>query len=330
MQRREFIIALGVTAAAWPLAGRAQQTQEMRHIGVLMGQAESDPLGQKRAAAFRQGLQDLGWVEGRNLYIAWRWAGGSENRISAYAAELVKLAPEVIVANGTPVIAAMEKATRSIPTIFVIVNDPVEQGFVSNMSRPGGNVTGFSYIDYSVLGKSLEILKEIAPAVRHIGLMFNPSTTPHYDNYLRIFQARSGGLPLNLARAVVSSDAEIENEIAQLAAEPGGGLMVPPDTFTIAHRQTILQAATARRLPTAFMLSEFVKAGGLMSYAPNTVDIFQRSASYVDRILKGASPSDLPVQAPTKYELVINAKTAQALGLTIPPALLATADEVIE
>jgi putative ABC transport system substrate-binding protein len=330
MRRRQFITLLGGAAAFVPLAARAQQAAAVRRIGVLMGQAESDPLGQKRVAAFRQGLQELGWTEGRNLQVEWRWAAGSEKRIQDYAGELAKLAPDVVVANGTPVIAAMEKATHSIPTIFVIVNDPVEQGFVSNMAHPGGNVTGFSYIDYTVVGKSLEMLKEIAPGVTRVGLMFDPATTPHYDAYLHAFQTDPGKLSLKLARAGVSSDANIEDEIAKLAAEPGGGLIVPPDTFTIAHRQAILQAAALHRLPAMFMLDEFVEDGGLMSYAPDTIDIFRRSASYVDRILKGESPADLPVQAPTRFELVINLKTAKALGLTVPPTMLALADKVIE
>jgi putative ABC transport system substrate-binding protein len=329
VKRRAFITLLG-GAAALPLAARAQQGERMRRIGVLMGQAQSDPLGQKRIAAFRQALQDLGWTEGRNLNIEWRWSAGSIERIRDYAAELVALAPELIVANGTPVIAAMKKATSSIPTIFVIVNDPVEQGFVATMAHPGGNSTGFSYLDFSVIGKALAMFKQLAPGVVRAGFMFNPATYPHYDTYLKAFETDSRASPIALTRAAVGSDAEIEAEIGRLGEQPGNGLIVPPDTFTIAHRRTILQAAARYRLPTAVALREFVQDGAVMSYAPDTVDIFRRSAAYVDRILKGETPANLPVQAPTKFELAINLKTARALDLQVPVTLLALADEVIE
>jgi putative ABC transport system substrate-binding protein len=333
MRRRDFIVLIGSAAAspmAWPLAGRAQPSERVRRIGVLMTNAESDPLGQARVAALREGLQEQGWLEGGNLRIDWRWPGGDANRLKDYTAELARLAPDVIVTNGTPATAAMEQATRSIPIVFVVVSDPVEQGFITNLAHPGGNVTGFSFVDFPLLGKSLELLRQIAPGVIRVGVMFRPADHPYYDDYLKSFAADKRILPAVLVRAAVSSDAEIESEVAKLAARPGGGLIVAPDTFSLAHRGAILASVTQHGVPAIHCYRQAVVEGGLMSYAPDTLDIFRRSASYVDRILKGEKPADLPAQEPIKFEFVVNLKTAKTLGLDAPPTLLALADEVIE
>lgn len=330
MKRREFIMLLGGAAAASPVAARAQKAERQRRLGVLMSTAESDPLGQQRVAALRAGLQQLGWTEGRNLQIDLRWSAGNTSRLDDYAAELVKLAPDVLVTNGTPATAAMEHATRSIPIIFAVVNDPVEQGLIASLAQPGGNVTGFSFVDFPIFGKSLDLLRQIAPNATRIGLMFRPADHPHYDDYLKSFAADKRIAPAVIERAAVGSDAEIESEVAKLAADPGGGLIVVPDTFTLGHRQAILVSVAQRAVPTIYAYREAVVEGGLMSYAPDTVDIFHRAASYVDRILNGEKPADLPAQAPIKFEFVVNLKTARALGLEVPPTLLALADEVIE
>jgi putative ABC transport system substrate-binding protein len=329
MRRREFIAGFG-GAAASSLVARAQQPGGMRRVGVLMGPAASDPVGQARLTAFRKSLQDLGWTEGRNVRFEYRWTSGDFGRVRAYAAELVALAPDVILANSTPVIAALKQATHSIPLVFVIVNDPVAQGFVSSVSHPGENITGFSFMDYSVVGKGMELLKKTASEMTRVGFMFNPDTYPYYEVYLRSFLAAPNPLMLEVMPARVRSDAEIETAIAGLAAKPGGGLVIPPEPFTFVHREPIIRLSMHNRLPTIFGYRDPVVDGALMSYGPDQTDIFRRSAAYVDRILKGENPGDLPVQAPTKFELVINLKTAKALGLTIPETLLATADQVIE
>jgi putative ABC transport system substrate-binding protein len=329
MSRRQFITLLG-GASLWPLAGRAQQPQRMPRVGVLMGVAEADPEGQARVAAFRQGLIDLGWADGRNLHIEYRWAAGDADRIRAYTAELVALAPDVLVGNGTPALAALRDATRSIPIIFVLVNDPVGQGFIANLARPGGNITGFSFLEYSMVGKSLEILSQLAPSTHRVAVMFNPATTPHYTVFLRSFETIPPPNPLEIRAAPVGTEADIKSAVAKLAGEPGGGLLVPPDTFTVVHRSLIISSAAQHRVPAIFTYRQFVREGALVAYGPETTDIFLRSASYVDRILKGATPGDLPAQAPNKFELAINVQTARRLGLEVPPTLLALADEVIE
>jgi putative ABC transport system substrate-binding protein len=328
MRRREFITLLGGVAAAWPLVARAEG--RLRRLGVLMSTAESDPLGQARVAALRAGLEELGWREGGNLKIDLRWSGSDANRLNDYTAELVRLAPEVIVTNGTPATAAMKQATRSIPIVFAVVNDPVEQGLIASLAHPGGNITGFSFVDFPLFGKSLELLRQIAPKVTHVGLMFRPADHPYYDDYLKSFAVDKRILPTVVTRAAVGSDAEIESEVAKLRAQPGGGLIVAPDTFTLGHREVILASVAQHGVPAIHTYREAVVEGGLMSYGPDTVDIFRRSAAYVDRILKGEKPVDLPAQAPIKFEFVINLKTAKTLGLDVPPTLLAIADEVIE
>ncbi len=329
MRRREFIAGLG-GAAAWPSVALGQQPGNAELVGVLMGTAETDRTSQDRLNAFRNALQQLGWAEGRNLRFAVRWSGADVDRIRAAAAELVKLQPDVILSFGTSAIGALKPATSSIPIVFVVVNDPVAQGYVPNLEHPGGNITGFSFIDYSMIGKALGLFKQMAPAVTRLGFIFNPDDYPYYEVYLRSLQEERKALSLDVTPMRVRSDAEIEAAIAQFADEPGGGLFAPPATFNVVHRRTTIEQAARRELPLVVHFREAVAEGGLMCYAPDQTDIFRRSASYVDRILKGAKAGDLPVQAPVKFEFVINLKTAQKLGLTVSPSLLAVADEIIE
>ena len=329
MKRRAFITLLGGAVAAWPLAARAQQNERVRRIGLLMGVAD-DRAGQTRVTALKQGLQELGWTDGRNIQIEIRFGGADTGRIQAHAAELVTLAPDVIVGQGTPVIRALRQATSSIPIVMVGVNDPVEQGLVSSLAHPGGNITGFTFVDFQMVGKWLEMLKEAAPGVSRAALMFNPDTAPHYYVYLRSFEAEPRSVAVEVTAAPVRDTAEIEEAFAKLGREPGGGLIIPGDAFTVVHHQLFIRLAQQHRLPAVCAFRTYVAEGALMSYGPEAYDNFRRSASYVDRILKGAKPADLPVQQPTKFELAINLKTAKALGLQIPEKLLALADEVIE
>jgi putative tryptophan/tyrosine transport system substrate-binding protein len=329
MKRRQFITLLGGTAAAWPRIAWAQQAERVRRIGLLMGTAD-DREGQARVTALKQGLQELGWTDGGNIQIETRFGGANVGRIRAHAAELVALAPDVIVGQTTPVIRALRQATSSIPIVMVPVNDPVEQGFVSSLAHPGGNITGFALVDFQMVGKWLEMLKEVAPSVFRAELMFNPDTSPHYYVYLRSFEAEPRSIAVEVTAAPVRNTAEIEAAIAKLGREPGAGLIVPPDAFTFVHHQLFIRLAQQHRLPAVYAYWTYVPQGALMSYGPDVYDLFRRSASYVDRILKGEKPADLPVQQPTKFELAINLKTARALGLQIPDKLLALADEVIE
>ena len=327
MRRREFISLLG-GAAGWPLGARAQEG--IRRLGVQMSPAERDPAAQVRLAAFQEALAALGWSEGRNLRSEIRWAAGDPSRMRAQAAELASLRLDAILAYSTPVLAALKQATRTTPLVFVVVNDPVAQGFVSNLAHPGENITGFSFMDYSVLGKGIELLKKIAPGGRRAGFIFNPDNYPYYEVYLRSLLEAQGTLAVTVTPGRTRSETDITEIITDLAREPGAGLIIPPDAYTFSRRQLIISLARQYRLPTAFTNREAVGDGALMSYGPDQTDIFRRSAVYVDRIFKGEKPADLPVQAPTKYELVINLKTAKALGLDVPPMLLALADEVIE
>jgi putative ABC transport system substrate-binding protein len=328
--RRKFLATLlGGVAAAWPLVARAQQPERMRRIGLLMGVAD-DRDGQARVTAFKQGLQELGWTDGGNIQIETRFAGADAGRVRAHAAELVALAPDVIVGQTTPVIRALRQATSSIPIVVATVNDPVEQGFVSSLAHPGGNITGFSFIDFQMVGKWLEMLKEAAPGISRAVLMFNPDASPYYYVYLRSFEAEPRSVAIEVAAAPVRNTAEIQEAIAKLGRDPGGGLIVPPDLFTLVHQQLVIRLAQQHRVPAVYAFRTSVAQGGLMSYGPDPYDNFRRSASYVDRILKGAKPADLPVQQPTKFELAINLKTAKALGIEIPPTVIARADEVIE
>jgi len=327
--RRKFLATLLGGAAAWPLAARAQQAERMRRIGVLMGVAD-DREGQARVTALKQGLQELGWTNGRNIEIETRFGGADAGRIRAQATELVALAPDVLVGQGTLVIRALRQATSSIPIVMVPVIDPVEQGFVSSLAHPGGNITGFTFIDFQMVGKWLQMLKEAAPSVARAALMFNPDTSPYYYLYLRSFEAESRSIAVEVTAAPVRDTAEVEEAIVKLGREPGAGLIVPPDAFTIVHRRLFIRLAQQHRLPAVYAYRAYVAQGALMSYGPEPYDLFRRSASYVDRILKGAKPADLPIQQPTKFELAINLKTAKALGLQVPDRLLALADEVIE
>jgi putative tryptophan/tyrosine transport system substrate-binding protein len=329
MQRREFIALLGASTFAWPLA-RAQQATGVRRVAFLHPYAENDAEVLARIIAFREGLESLGWIENRNILIEHRYSGGDMGRIRAYATELVHSAPGLIVGSGTPIIAALKQATSTIPIVFNLVNDAVGQGFVASLSRPGGNITGFTFIDFPLIGKWLEMIKEIAPGVRHIALMFNPDTTPFYPAFLRELEAANKSLAVELSASPVHDEAEVEAAITALAREPSGGLIAAPDAFINNHRRAIMTLTERHRLPAIYGFRQFAIEGALISYGPDSGDIVRRSAGYVDRILKGERPADLPVQAPTKYELVINLKTAKALGIDVPLHLQQIADEVIE
>jgi putative tryptophan/tyrosine transport system substrate-binding protein len=329
VKRRQFITLLG-GAAAWPLAARAQQATGVRRVAFLHPYAENDPEVLARIIAFREGLEALGWTENRNIRIEHRYSPGELGQIRAYATELVRSAPDLIVGSGTPITAALKQATGTIPIVSNVVNDPVGQGFVASLSRPGGNITGFSFIDSPLIGKWLEMIKEVAPGVRRVTLMFNPDISPFYPAFLREFGAVPETLAVELSASPVHDEAEVEAAVTAFAREPGGGLIAAPDAFINNHRRAIMALMEQHRLPAIFGHRQLVTEGALISYGPNAADIVRRSAAYVDRILKGEKPADLPVQAPTKYELVINLKTAKAMGITVPETLLARADEVIE
>jgi ABC-type uncharacterized transport system substrate-binding protein len=330
MQRRDFITLLGGAAAAWPLAARAQQPERMRRVGVLMGRSESDGGAQSDLAAFVHDLQQLGWTAGRNIQIDYRWANGDVDRMRSFAKELVGLQADVILANTTPVTAALQKETRAIPIVFVIVSDPVGAGFVAGLPRPGGNITGFINIEASMGGKWLQLLKEIAPGIRRVAIMFNPDTAPGGGSYFMApFEVAAHSLALEWFTAPVRNDVEIENVMSSLGQDRGG-LVLPSDGFIQTHRKHIISMAALHNVPAIYAERISAKDGGLLSYGTNMLDIFRRSAGYVDRILRGETPNVLPVQVPTRFELVINLRTAKALGLTVPLTLQVTADEVIE
>jgi len=330
MRRREFLGALGgaVVAAYWPLAARAQQPERVRRIGVLMYLAADDPEGQARLAAFTQALKQLGWSDGRNLLIDTRWANADDVR--RHAAELVALAPDVLVAaTGTATVAALLQATRTVPIVFVIVIDPVGAGFVASLARPGGNATGFTAYEYGMSGKWLELLKEVAPCVTRAAVLRDPAVASGIGQFGAI-QAVAPSLGVELSPVDVRDAGEIDRAVTAFARGLNGGLIVTASGSATTHRQPIIALAARHRLPAVYPTRYYVTAGGLISYGLDLIDQFQRAAGYVDRILKGEKPADLPVQAPTKYELVINLRTAKAFGLEIPPTLLARADEVIE
>jgi putative ABC transport system substrate-binding protein len=330
IERRKFLATLGGAAVAWPVAVRAQQTERMRRIVFLHSLAKDDPFIKARIAAFQQRLEALGWTQ-HDIRIEHLFSAGDLARMQAYAAEVVNSAPDLIVANSTPVLAALKQATHSIPIVFAVLNDPVGQGFVASMARPGGNITGFTFIDFTLIGKWLELLKEIAPSVRRVALMFNPQTAPYYPVYLReLGAAAASSVAAEVSATPVRDEAEIEAAVIAFAREPDGGLIVTPEPFISTHRGVIMALTQRHRLPAIYGNPQFVTEGALISYGPDTVDIYRRSASYVDRILKGDNPADLPVQAPTKYTLAINLKTARVLGLDVPWFLQQRADEVIE
>ena len=327
MRRREFIGVL-CGAAAWPLAGYAQQPERVRRIGVLIALAENDPIGQVHATAFVQALERFGWAPGKNIRIDYRFAASDPTLFKPYAAELVAMSPDAILAGSSAAVAALRQQTRAIPIVFAGVGDPIGQGFVQSLARPGGNITGFSISDAPLMGKWLQLLKEIAPSVMRVAVIFNPDTFPQAQVYIRAIEAAAASLGMTVTLAPVHDDSGIEEAIAAQAREPGGGLIGLPNIFLATHRDATNAAAVRHRLP---LIGNVVpRAGGLMSYWPDSVDGYSQAASYIDRILRGASPADLPVQEPTKYSLIINLKTAKALGLTVPPGMLDLADEVIE
>jgi len=329
MRRREFIMLLGGAGAAWPLAARAQQADGMRRIGVLMSLAEDDPETKARLAAFRQGLEKRGWSEGRNVRIDYRFAPASA-QVQVLAKELVALQPDVILALSTPVTAALQRASRTIPIVFAVVADPIGSGFVASLPRPGGNITGVMLYEASVTGKWLAMLKEIAPNLVRAALVANPKTATYYDYYLQAAEAAAPSVGIEPVPTLVENATDIERAIGSFASAPNGGLVLIPDVAATVHRDLIIALAARHRLPAVYPSRIFVAAGGLMSYGNDFVDMFRQAASYVDRILRGDKPADLPVQAATKFETIINLKTAKALGFTVPPGLLVAADEVIE
>src|SRR6478672_8497842 len=328
MRRRAFMSLLGA-AAAWPLAARAQQSERIRRIGVLMSVAAEDPEGPARTAAFAHGLQQLGWSVGGNMRIDYRWGAGDGDRIRRYAAELIALAPDVILATGSATLGPLLQATRTVPIVFVHVPDPVGAGFVDSLARPGGNATGFTLFEYGISGKWLELLKEIAPAVTRAGVIRDPAQTAGTGQFGAI-QSVAPSVGVEVTPINMSSADEIERAIVAFARSSNGGLVVTASALSVVHRDLIVTLAARHKLPAVYYRRLYVTSGGLISYGPDLVDQQRRAAGYVDRILKGEKPADLPVQAPTKYELVINLKTARALGLEMPAAVLARADEVIE
>jgi putative ABC transport system substrate-binding protein len=326
--RREFITLLG-GAAAWPLAVRAQQAERMRRVGLLMGYPEGDAEGQANLAAFRRGLQELGWTEGRNIRIDVRWGAADPDKARTLAKELVGMAPDVIVPNTNLMMAILQPETRTIPIVFVFVGDPVGSGYVTNLARPGGNVTGFSALDIAIGGKWLELLKEMAPHVTRVAVVLHPETPPNVG-FWHAAEAAAPALGVKVVALGVHSAAEIEGTVTQFAREPNGGLIIAPHAVTLTYRDLIIGLAARHRLPAVYGFRVFATSGGLLSYGTKPSDQFRLGASYVDRILKGEKPGDLPVQNPTKYELVINLKTAKALGVDVPLRLQQLADEVIE
>jgi putative ABC transport system substrate-binding protein len=328
LRRRDFITSLG-GAAAWPLAARAQEGDRLRRIGVVIGGDENDPLWKTRLSAFTQALADLGWTDGRNLQIDLRWGLGDINRIRSLAQELVDLQPDIIMTGTTPATVALQRETQTIPIVFAGVTDPVASGLVARLDRPSGNITGFATYEDSLGGKWLELLSEIDPGLKRAAIMFNPDTSVS-SLYVPSFETAARSLKVVPIIAPIHSDIEIEAAIIALGSEPGGGLVAISDLFTIAHRAPIISLAARNNVPAVYSVSGFVKDGGLLSYGTDRVDMWRRAATYVDRILRGTKPGDLPVQFPVKYEMVVNLKTAKALGLTVPQSILLRADEVIE
>jgi putative ABC transport system substrate-binding protein len=328
MKRRDFIAGLGAVAA-WPLTSRAQQPERVRRVGVLMPFAAGDVEGHARVAAFLQEMQQLGWTDGRNIRVEIRWATGNDDDIRKYAAELIALAPDVILANGSAGVGPLLEATRTVPIVFAIVPDPVGAGFVESLARPGGNATGFLMFEYGISAKWLELLKEIAPGVTRAAVIQDPTLSAGIGQ-LAAIQSATPLLGLELTPVDVRDSAEIERAVAIFAHTPNGGLIVTASALAVVHRELIVALAAQHRLPAVYPARYYAAAGGLISYGPDLLDQYRHAAGYVDRILKGEKPAVLPVQAPTKYELVINLRTAKVLGLTMPTALLSTADEVIE
>ena len=331
VKRRQFLTLLGGAAAAFPLGARAQQPAQIRRVGMLIGYAENDPETQARLAAFRQAFEQLGWKEGRSVRIDYRFAPASPDEARLFAKELVALHPDVLVGNSTPAAAALLRETRSIPIVFVGVSDPVGSHFVASIPQPGGSITGFTNFEPSLIGKWLQILKEVAPSVTRVAVMFNPKTAPDEGAFfLNPFEPIARPLAVEPIVSRVTDANDIESAVTALAHKPGGSLIIMPDAFNTVHRQLIILLAARHSLPAIYPYRYQAVEGGLLSYGVDTVDLMRRAAPYVDRILKGEKPADLPVQAPVKFELVINLRAARVIGLTVPPAVIARADEVIE
>jgi putative tryptophan/tyrosine transport system substrate-binding protein len=329
-RRREFIAVAGSVVASWPLAVRAQQGERVRRVGVLMGFAEADPIAHSWLKAFRDALATLGWAEGSNLRLEIRWAAADPDRIGTLAKELVELRPDAIFDQTTPVTGALARETQTIPIVFVYVADPIGSGFAPSLARPGGNITGFTYLEPTTGGKWVGLLKEIAPRTAHVAILFNPATTPPLKFYMPSIQAAASSFAIEASSAPVHAKDEIEGVIAAQARNPGGGLLVMPDVFNDANRELIIALAVRSGVPAIYPRPIFAESGGLIAYGADLTEQFRQAAGYIDRILKGANPGDLPIQQPTKFELVINLKTAKALGLDVPLHLQQLADEVIE
>ena len=329
MNRREFITLLGGAAAVRPLAARGQQAERMRRIGMLASQAEADPDMQARLDGFRHGLQALGWIEDRNVHIDYRFTGGREDRFRPLAKELVALKPELIFVQSTPGAVALQRESRTLPIVFVNVSDPIGAGLVASLARPGGNFTGVLQYEASITGKGLAMLKEISPTLVRVALVANPKTTP-FGYFQRAALALAPSLAIELVASPVQDAPDTERAIESFARVPNGGLVLPPDATTTGHRDLIIALVARYRLPAVYTLRSFVEGGGLMSYGAEQADMFRQAAGYVDRILRGANPGDLPVQVPVKYETILNLKTAKELDLPVPPGLLVAADRVIE
>jgi len=330
MRRREFITWLGGALTSWPIPANAQRAARVRTVGVMMGLAD-DAEARSRAMAFEQGLEREGWSVGQNLRIEYRYAEGDPARMQAFATELVDLKPDCIVGHSTPVVTALMHATRTIPIVFVSVSDPIGSGFVTSMARPGGNITGFTILHASIAGKYVSMLKEMVPQLARVAMMYNPDTVPDSGTFFSgAFMEAVAKYKVRPIIAQVHDPAEIENTITKLGGETGSGLVLVPDNFTTVHREFIISLTARFRIPAIYPYRYFAEAGGLLSYGVDAVDLFRRASDYVSRILRGADPADLPVQAPTKFELVINLRTARALDLVIPRVLLASAEQVIE
>jgi len=328
MRRREFVVGLGV--AAMPFVASAQQPGPKRRIGALMSIAESDSDGPLRRTAFEQGLQKLGWTNGRNVQIDYRWAAGDIDRMRAFATELVGLRPDVLLGGDTPTTAALQQATRTIPIVFALVSDPIGGGFVASFARPGGNIPGFITNEAPIAGKLLELLKQAAPQLQRVAFLYNPETASYAGEWLRYAETAGTAYAVELIAAPVHDDAEIEGAFGALPREPNGGVIIVPSAFTNVHRERIIALAIRHRLPAVSAFRYFVNSGGLISYSDDLADQYRQAAGYVGRILKGEKPADLPVQAPVRFELIVNLKTAKAIGLTIPESFLLRADTVIE
>ena len=330
MRRREFIAGLGGALTAWPFSARTQPSERVRRVGVLTLLPETDPEQQAEETAFRRRLTELGWIDGRNIHIDYRSAAGDLDRVKSFAKELIALNPDVLVGVTTPVTAALQRETKTIPIIFAVVSDPVGSGFVASLSNPGGNITGFINIEGSLAGKWVELMHDVAPSVSRVGIMYNPDIAPYAKYYVDIFRTAASALSIAPVEGPVRDVAEVEAFMTRLGSETNSGCVLIPDTFLVLHRQTIIAAAERYRLPTIYPFGFFVREGGLMSYGMDLSDLLRGAATYVDRILKGMKPDELPVQLPTKFELFVNLKTATMQGIRFPQTVTARADEVIE